>query len=302
MEINVGKECPDHLDGSSAHRETVARYFSSKSNFWTVVYTQEGGACNDYMGFHMRRRRDVVLGFLSECLDRPGAVLDVGCGSGALVASMAEMGHLVHGVDLSPGMVAKARRYLLEQGLDPDNIQPGAVETLPFDDNAFDVVTCVGVLEYVCDEKAALTELKRVVKKDGRIILTMPNIFKLQNILDPYYWFVRAAKHFSRNKTKVGTGVKPTDGPGQISSNANCTNKRCSYRQLQAILADSDLVPVAVVGVGYGPFTFCRKKLFSEDVSKKISDALERTFKRFFPGEGRYFANRWVVCLKKIQQ
>ncbi len=301
MEINVGKELPNNLDGSSAHRETVARYFSTKSNFWTVVYTQEDGACNDYMGFHMRRRRDVVLNLLSKCLDRQGAVLDVGCGSGALVASMAEMGHLVHGVDLSPGMVAKARTYVSEQGLNPDNIQSAAVEKLPFDDNTFDVVTCVGVLEYVCDEKAALTELKRVVKKDGRIILTMPNIFKLQNILDPYYWFVRTAKYCALNKFRAGTGVKSTHGLNQISSNADYTNKRCSYRQLQTMLADSDLVPVAAIGLGYGPFTFCRKKLFSEDFSKKVSDALERTFKKFSSGEGKYFANRWVVCLKKIQ-
>lgn len=301
MEINVDKDFGNNLDGSSAHRETVASYFSTKSNFWTVVYTQENGACNDYMGFHMRRRRDVVLNFLNECLAREGAVLDVGCGAGALVVSMTELGHRVHGVDISPGMVEKAREYSGEHGVKPENIQTAAVESLPFDDSAFDVVTCVGVLEYVSDAKAALAELKRVIKEDGRIILTMPNLFKLQNIFDPYYWVVRATKYCTLNSSSKRTGARSQGEPSQISSNANCTNKRYSYRQLVALLADSSLVPVEVVGLGYGPFTLCRKKLFSEDMSKKISDTLERMFRKVLPGDGKYVANRWVVCLKKMK-
>lgn len=42
-EINVDKELTNNLDDSTVHREPVARYFSTKANFWTVVYTQEEG-------------------------------------------------------------------------------------------------------------------------------------------------------------------------------------------------------------------------------------------------------------------
>ncbi len=291
-------EVPIKMDRQSAHRETVARYFSTKTDFWEVVYTEENGACSNYMGFNMRRRRDAVLKCLNECQVPGGAVLDVGCGSGALIVAMADMGHSVYGVDISPGMVTKARKCSEEKGLNPERVRLGEVETIPYEDNFFDVITCVGVLEYVCDERVALSELKRIVKADGRIIVTMPNIFKLQNILDPYYWFVRTSKYIFRNKITKKTEATPADGLSQISTNANYTNKRYSYRQLVRILDDSDLVPVGWVGLGYGPFTLCKRKIFSEDFSKKVSDCLERTFKMFLPVVGKYFTNRWVICLK----
>lgn len=296
------QEVHNNIDGQATHRETVARYFSSKSEFWTVVYSEEDGACSDYMGYHMRRRRDVVLECLSEFQGPEGIVLDVGCGSGALVVAMAGMNHQVHGMDISEGMVAMARKFSEEQGLNPEHIHLGEVEAIPYDDGFFDVVTCVGVLEYVCDEKVALSELQRIIKTDGLIILTMPNILKLQYLLDPYYWCVRSIKYFFRKKLTKNTGTKPLDDLNQISTNANYTNRRYSYRQLTKIFDTSALVPVKWIGVGYGPFTFFKNKIFSEDFSKKVSDFLESAFKIACPRIGLYLTNRWVICLKEKEK
>lgn len=287
------------IEGHTTHREMVGRYFSSKTDFWTVVYSQEGGACNNYMGFHMRRRRDTVLKCLSEFKADKADVLDVGCGSGALITEIKILGHEVSGVDISPEMVAKAKEQIAKVRGNPENIGIGGAEDIPYESKHFDVVTCVGVVEYVYDHSQVLSELKRVLKDDGRIILTFPNMFKLQNCLDPYYWFVRGVKYIFRNTGKTKAGLKAEETPTQISTNSNFSNKRYSCWQLEKTLKEAGLVAVDWVSLGYGPFTLFKKKVFSEERSLKISDLLEKTFQRRTPKTGRCFANRWVICLKK---
>ncbi len=289
-------------DQQSMHRETVAQYFSTRTKYWKDIYNDVDGACSDFMGFHMRRRRAAVLRCLSECNAQGGRVLDVGCGSGVLLVNMAEMGHQVYGVDIAPGMVEEARNSFEKHGLDPDNVQLGGIEKLPYEDNSFDVVTCVGVLEYVFKEEEALSEIKRILKKNGQIIFTLPNIFKLKNVLDPYYWLVLSSRHFFRHKILKKTVANTSDDINQISTNANYTNTRYSYRQVEKIIAASGLVPVSLVGLGYGAFTICRRKIFSDKFSIKVCDYFENFIERSSFLRGRYFPNRWVICLKKMEE
>ena len=89
---------------------------------------------------------------------RPGeVVLDVGCNSGYL-HEFVPTGCVVHGVDLSPSLVAKAsQRYA--------SAQVAAVEHLPFADKSVDVVVMAGVIEYPFDPQVALRECARVAKR-----------------------------------------------------------------------------------------------------------------------------------------
>ena len=50
------------------------------------------------------------------------------------------------------------------------------IHNMPFENNVFDVVLCNHVLEHVKDDILALKEIRRVLKKDGKMILTTPNI------------------------------------------------------------------------------------------------------------------------------
>ena len=67
-------------------------------------------------------------------------VLDVGTGAGFLALLFAEMGHKVTGVDLSAGMLEKAKRNAENMGLEID-FSHGDAENLSFEDNSFDLVT-----------------------------------------------------------------------------------------------------------------------------------------------------------------
>ena len=105
-------------------------------------------------------------------IDAQDHVLDVGSGSGVTAALIAEkVGARVTGVDLSPGMVAKARQRAAKLGLaDRIKFQVGDVLDLEFDEDTFDVVIFESLLTIMPgDPAAAIREMVRVLKPGGRI-------------------------------------------------------------------------------------------------------------------------------------
>ena len=100
-----------------------------------------------------------------------GKVLDVGCGVGQVVQRLIDAGHEAHGVEVSEPNIAKAK-----QVSDRCRLYDG--RSLPFDDATFDSVGALNVLEHVEEPEAFITELVRVVKPGGRIVLSSPNFFR----------------------------------------------------------------------------------------------------------------------------
>lgn len=100
------------------------------------------------------------------------AVLDVGCGCGVdtLVAAgfVGDAGRAV-GIEMSPEMLATARRNAQAAGAQNVEFVEGSAEKLPFEDAAFDVVVSSGVYNLVIDKQAALAEAFRVLRPGGRI-------------------------------------------------------------------------------------------------------------------------------------
>lgn len=98
-------------------------------------------------------------------------VLDVACGTGAVVAEAVRRvrpGGEVAGVDRSSDMLAVARRKL------PDlDLREGRAEALPFEDDAVDVVTCQFGVMFFDDREAALQEVRRVLRPGGRLAVAV---------------------------------------------------------------------------------------------------------------------------------
>jgi len=105
----------------------------------------------------------------------PGeSVLDIGCGTGvdSLVAAhlVGPTGKVV-GLDLTAEMINRARMHLSQVGLANVVFQVGEAESLPFEDNEFEVIISNGVLNLVVDKVKALSEVFRVLKPGGRLLL-----------------------------------------------------------------------------------------------------------------------------------
>jgi len=111
--------------------------------------------------------------FAPEGIERKDAVLDVGCGSGtdALLASQRAVRGTVHGFDVAPAMVAKARAAAGEGEAKRVQVSEGNVLSITAADASVDVVTSNGVLHLVPYKVGALRELFRVLRPGGRLLL-----------------------------------------------------------------------------------------------------------------------------------
>lgn len=99
-------------------------------------------------------------------------VLEVGCGSGIAVQLFAEAGAEVTAVDLTPWAVATTRSRMEAFGLQATVLEADA-ERLPFDDESFDLVFSWGVIHHTTDMDAALSELVRVCRRRGDLVLML---------------------------------------------------------------------------------------------------------------------------------
>ena len=97
------------------------------------------------------------------------SVLDVGCASGSVLVFLRERGWRVTGVEISPC----AEYAKKERGLDVRNIP---LEENSFADKSFDVVLASHLIEHLNDPRSFLTETRRILKDDGHIFITTPNI------------------------------------------------------------------------------------------------------------------------------
>ena len=108
-----------------------------------------------------------------EPLARGKDVLELGCGTGLLLARVARVARSAKGIDLSPGMLEAARG----RGLD---VTEGSVTELPYEDATFDFVYSLKVLAHVRDIEAAMAEAARVTRPGGMVALELYNPLSLR--------------------------------------------------------------------------------------------------------------------------
>ncbi len=131
-----------------------------------------------------------------------GRYLDVGCGLGTMVASMAALGMEATGVEPSEIAVRRAR----EAGCD---VHHGLLEEAGLPDETFDVVSMYHVLEHAPDPIALLRECRRVMKPDGCLVVGVPNYDSMVRHLVGRCWSAldppRHLHHFRRGSLQAAS-------------------------------------------------------------------------------------------------
>lgn len=116
-----------------------------------------------------------ILSSLNVCEGKK--ILDIACGWGELLSIAQEQGLKVSGIDISPHAIKLAKKRI-----NGGQLKVAKAEKLPFKNNSFDYIVCIGSLEHFDSPEKALSEMSRVIKKDGKILIRVPNLYFLGHI------------------------------------------------------------------------------------------------------------------------
>jgi 2-polyprenyl-6-hydroxyphenyl methylase/3-demethylubiquinone-9 3-methyltransferase len=121
------------------------------------------------------------------------AIVDVGCGGGILAESLARKGGQVTGIDVATRVLATARLHLHESGLDVNYRRITVEELAAESPGAFDVVTCMEMLEHVPDPPSIVRGIHHLLKPGGQAFFSTLNRTPLAFLLG-----IVGAEHIAR--------------------------------------------------------------------------------------------------------
>lgn len=150
--------------------EASLPYFDAVAGAYSRGYQE-----NSPGGYALRIRKQRVVELLDK---RGGRVLDVGCGPGMMVQELLDLGCEFWGVDASPNMIVQCRAEF--GNAHRAHFAVSDATSLPFPDGFFDTVICTGVIGHVRAAESAIKEMARVVKRNGTLLVSFPNL------LSPY--------------------------------------------------------------------------------------------------------------------
>jgi len=118
-------------------------------------------------------RSQMVLSMIAPRADE--VVLDAGCGNARDLIQLAASGCKCVGIDFSPNMIEEAKKELATRNIQRVELEVGDLTNLRFCDQTFDKVFASEVLEHVPDYRKAVSEMARVLKPGGTLVVTTPN-------------------------------------------------------------------------------------------------------------------------------
>lgn len=134
-------------------------------------------------GIFNNQKRRLIHKFIKK-LPGGASVMDVGCGSGLISKDLIN-DYIVYGVDGNPHAIEYCKKnhsrghYFL---VDIEN-------TLPFEDYFFDGIIFSETIEHLINPNKTVEELKRVLKKNGVLVITTPNYDSLKWLLMERLWY-----------------------------------------------------------------------------------------------------------------
>ncbi|MBO8180439.1 MAG: class I SAM-dependent methyltransferase [Archaeoglobus sp.] len=113
----------------------------------------------------------------------PGKILDVGCGSGKIIAVLEKLGWDVYGIDLSSRAIENAKKRGLKK------VYVGELTNFHFPKKYFDVVLMRHVIEHIHNPNDYLSHINKILKDDGLLIISVPNINSREFKIFREYWY-----------------------------------------------------------------------------------------------------------------
>lgn len=237
------------------HDEAVRRQFDQDAGRWHAYYSADTVEGRVY-----KARLEAVLEWVDRCREHAGRALDVGCGAGELVAELAARSWQVDACDVSDEMLAIVR----ERGLPQVRLHNADVYALPFEDGAFDLVTALGVVPWLHSPQRGMSEIARVTRPGGVVIVTADNRRRLTHMLDP------------RRTPLLSLARRPLRPLRRRRHASAGLHRQHDLRQFLALLRDTGLEVLSTRTVGFGPFTLMGKPIIPERAGISLNTRLQR--------------------------
>lgn len=128
--------------------------------------------------------RSIRARFVSKYLPENGSILDIGCGNGKFLLSLLDFGNYrLYGNEIDGKSAYRASR------IPQINLSIGAIRENQFENGGFDVITLFHVFEHLPNPSEILEIISKILKKDGHLILSFPNIGSFQSRVFRGKWF-----------------------------------------------------------------------------------------------------------------
>lgn len=265
---------------------------SRKGKYWNDLYERP----SSFFDHTMVQRRDYATRYICSHCDRGSKVLDLGCGAAVLSEKLIENGLTVTAADGSQDMLSLARDRLRRFPGGAYGLLHADCMDLPFRDAEFDLVACLGVFGYFDGVSRALSEIRRVLRPGGTLIISVRNAHT-KYLVDPFevlklpYRATRAlGRHFMGRPRKSPSSTISADKANQLQDGFRIQIYENPLHLIRGVTRRGYSL-TRFDGLGYGPVAFARKKLLSEQASIRLSNCLESVFR----STGFNKVSRWVA-------
>jgi len=266
----------------TAPQDYYRSFYDERSDYWDTLYKTDTEGLSIF-AVHFRQRREVILRMVRN-LPRPEGAkyLDAGCGPGAYIAPLLDLGYHVSAFDQSQGMVDKAARNFDPAHADRVDLKVAGVDDIPFPDGQFDLVTNVAVLMYLPDERRVIRELARVLKPGGTLIITVDNRKDLADTIDLPMRLRRLLGRLGPRKAAAPEGGAGDGADGAGAGGTAVQPRTYSPREIRDRLTEAGLVIDEETSVGFAPFYLNGRRVAGDRTDLRLDRALG--FLRRIPG------------------
>lgn len=119
-------------------------------------------------------------------------LIDLGCCLNLMFNDYDKWDSKYYGIDISKKTIELLEKIVKSRGLEIGGLHCGSIHDTPYEDEFFDIATCIGILEYFEEDfvRNAIIEAHRIIKSKGRLVLDVPNldnpVFEINRLIEDY--------------------------------------------------------------------------------------------------------------------